>query len=423
MDDVAIRVTNLGKRYRIGALQDSDRTFAETLRAMAMKPVHSFRSLASGGSGSASETFVWALKDVSFEVKRGEAIGVIGHNGAGKSTLLKILTRITNPTDGRAEIRGRVGSLLEVGTGFNAELTGRENIFMSGAILGMRKHEIDAKFDAIVDFSGVEKFIDTPVKRYSSGMYLRLAFAVAAHLEPEVLLVDEVLAVGDAEFQKKCLGKMGDVANSGRTILFVSHNMSAVQNLCPRCLVLSQGQVFLDDSTASAIPRYLESLSKTDEHESLFDVPRENPNYGLAIRISDVKLLDKDQKSVTTLPMGMPFSVELECRCLEDVKNVSLIVGLDSMMSAAITTVASEEDGLFFQGNKGDTISTRVHFSELILNKGRYHIRIGVRMGKQSADWLRQALAFDVSDYRDSKAVDMEPSLIGLIRSPVEWQR
>ncbi|HEX3053272.1 MAG TPA: Wzt carbohydrate-binding domain-containing protein, partial [Aggregatilineaceae bacterium] len=153
------------------------------------------------------------------------------------------------------------------------------------------------------------------------------------------------------------------------------------------------------------------------------DVPRENPNYGLAIRISDVKLLDKDQKSVTTLPMGMPFSVELECRCLEDVKNVSLIVGLDSMMSAAITTVASEEDGLFFQGNKGDTISTRVHFSELILNKGRYHIRIGVRMGKQSADWLRQALAFDVSDYRDSKAVDMEPSLIGLIRSPVEWQR
>jgi len=225
MKDIAICVDKLSKRYRIGARQKREATLRKRLGNMLASPFEYLR--ASLRPPTEDET-LWALRDVSFEVQHGEVLGIIGRNGAGKSTLLKILSRITEPTSGTAALYGRVGSLLEVGTGFHPELTGRENIYMNGAILGMRRAEIDAKFDEIVDFAGVEKFIDTPVKRYSSGMYVRLGFAVAAHLEPEILIVDEVLAVGDAEFQKKCLGKMGEVAKGGRTVLFVSHNMASV---------------------------------------------------------------------------------------------------------------------------------------------------------------------------------------------------
>jgi len=224
MNDVAIRVENLGKLYHLGK-RERYRTLRDTLVASIAAP---FRRLRSGPSSSGGPETIWALKDVSFEVKHGEVIGIIGRNGAGKSTLLKILSRITEPTEGQATISGRVGSLLEVGTGFHPELTGRDNIFLNGAILGMKKAEIERKFDEIVAFAEVERFIDTPVKHYSSGMYVRLAFAVAAHLEPEILIVDEVLAVGDVAFQKKCLGKMGEASRSGRTVLFVSHNMAAV---------------------------------------------------------------------------------------------------------------------------------------------------------------------------------------------------
>jgi lipopolysaccharide transport system ATP-binding protein len=224
-NNLAIRVDNLGKRYRIGARQKQPNTLRERIENLVASPFDYLRSTLRGPS---EEEILWALKDVSFEIQQGDVVGIIGRNGAGKSTLLKILSRITEPTSGRAEVNGRVGSLLEVGTGFHPELTGRENIYLNGAILGMRKAEIDRQFDEIVDFAEIEKFIDTPVKRYSSGMYVRLAFAVAAHLEPEILLVDEVLAVGDAAFQKKCLGKIGDVAREGRTVLFVSHNMAAI---------------------------------------------------------------------------------------------------------------------------------------------------------------------------------------------------
>ena len=227
MSDLAIRVEHLGKQYRLGGQQARYATFRETVVKAAKAPVRWLK-----GERRSEQNKFWALDDVSFEVKQGEAVGIIGRNGAGKSTLLKILCRITSPTRGRVDVYGRVGSLLEVGTGFHPELTGRENIFLNGAILGMSRKEIHRKFDEIVDFAEIEKFLDTPVKYYSSGMYVRLAFAVAAHLEPEILVVDEVLAVGDAEFQKKCLGKMGDVANEGRTVLFVSHNMGAVQTLC-----------------------------------------------------------------------------------------------------------------------------------------------------------------------------------------------
>ena len=246
MGHTAIRVENLSKRYRIGE-RKSYGTLRDVLAGIARSPLRRFRSRDhTFQSQTSKDGFIWALKDISFEVQRGEVIGIIGRNGAGKSTLLKILSRITKPTQGMSEIHGRVGSLLEVGTGFHPELTGRENIYLNGAILGMRRAEIERKFDEIVDFAEIEKFLDTPVKRYSSGMHVRLAFAVAAHLEPEILLVDEVLAVGDATFQKKCLGKMGDIADSGRTVLFVSHNLAAIHALCSRVYLIEQGQVKAD---------------------------------------------------------------------------------------------------------------------------------------------------------------------------------
>src|SRR6188508_439786 len=247
-----IRVENLSKQYTIGAKTEPYSTLRESIVRAARKPIDMVRR-----NGKAENTKFWALKDVNFDVMPGEVVGIIGRNGAGKSTLLKVHSRITEPTTGRVELYGRVGSLLEVGTGFHPELTGRENIFLNGAILGMRREEISKKFDEIVDFAEIEEFLDTPVKRYSSGMYVRLAFAVAAHLEPEILVVDEVLAVGDAQFQKKCLGKMGEVARGGRTVLFVSHNMSAINRLCSRGVLLDAGRVVFDGPAVNATAAYL----------------------------------------------------------------------------------------------------------------------------------------------------------------------
>lgn len=258
MDEIAIRCEELSKRYRIGERQ-SYGTLRETLTEVVTSPLRRLRGAAQTApalKGNGDNTIL-ALSDVSFEVKRGEVVGFIGRNGAGKSTLLKILSRITKPSEGYVELKGRVSSLLEVGTGFHPELTGRENIYLNGAILGMKKAEIDRNFDEIVAFAEISKFIDTPVKRYSSGMYMRLAFSVAAHLEPEILIIDEVLAVGDEGFQKKCLGKMGDVAKAGRTVVFVSHNMSVVQNLCTRAIVLDKGKAIRADSLEKAIDIYL----------------------------------------------------------------------------------------------------------------------------------------------------------------------
>ena len=254
MPAFALRVESLGKQYQIGLPGPRYATFREALSNLAASPWRRFRRL----SGVAKEQdTIWALRDVSFEVKPGEVVGVIGKNGAGKSTLLKILSQITEPTEGRVTLNGRIASLLEVGTGFHPELTGRENVFLNGAILGMRRKEIAAKFDEIVTFAEVEKFIDTAVKFYSSGMYMRLAFAVAAHLEPDILVVDEVLAVGDAAFQEKCLDKMHDVGSAGRTVLFVSHNMQAVSQLTNRCLIVADGIIAFDGNTPQAISKYL----------------------------------------------------------------------------------------------------------------------------------------------------------------------
>jgi len=250
MSDIAIRVNGLGKRYRLG-----EKLPYKTIKEELPK-IFSFRK-----SLAKNDDYIWALRDISFEVRKGEAVGVIGKNGAGKSTLLKILSKITEPTEGNAEINGKMGSLLEVGTGFHPELTGRENIYFNGAILGMKKKEIDRKFDEIVAFSEVEKFLDTPVKRYSSGMYVRLAFAVAAHLEPDILLIDEVLAVGDAGFQKKCIEKMKNVAQEGRAILFISHNLTAVQSLCKRTIYIVDGRILKDGFTTESIDTYVSSTN------------------------------------------------------------------------------------------------------------------------------------------------------------------
>jgi lipopolysaccharide transport system ATP-binding protein len=280
--DIAIRVENISKCYRIGVSDIVRDNFASAAFHFLKKPISNYRKyrslytfddIASGGNGSgpSPSDIIWALRDVSFEVKRGEVLGIVGRNGAGKSTLLKVLSRITHPTTGRALVQGKISSLLEVGTGFHPELSGRENVYLNATILGMRKKEVDRKYDEIVEFSGIEKFMETPVKRYSSGMKVRLAFSVAAHLEPDILVIDEVLAVGDADFQKKCLNKMDEVGTSGRTVLFVSHNMPAVTRLCTRALLMEEGRI-IEEGTAEGIVRsYLNSGTGTSAYREWND--------------------------------------------------------------------------------------------------------------------------------------------------------
>jgi lipopolysaccharide transport system ATP-binding protein len=317
MDNTAIRVEHLGKRYQIGRKQEKYRTLRDTMAGAFVAPFRRAGRLLQGQVTGASELdeTIWALRDVSFEIERGEVVGIIGCNGAGKSTLLKILSRITEPTEGYAEIRGRVGSLLEVGTGFHQELTGRENIFLNGAILGMKRTEIDRKFDEIVAFAEVERFIDTPVKHYSSGMYLRLAFAVAAHLEPEILLVDEVLAVGDASFQKKCLNKMQDVGQQGRTVLFVSHSMPAITRLCERAILLGQGKVLADDSASRVVGLYLNSgLGTTAEREwpDLSKAPGDD-----VVRLCAVRVRTEEGKVTDVVDIRRPVALVMEYQVLQ----------------------------------------------------------------------------------------------------------
>ena len=303
---VAIEAQGLSKRYRIGQLQAAYGTLRESLTRTARRLV--------GKEHAVDREEIWALRDVSFQVGTGEVLGVIGRNGAGKSTLLKVLTRITSPTEGRALIRGRVGSLLEVGTGFHPELTGRENIFLNGSILGMKRREIQRKLDEIVDFSGVQKFIDTPVKRYSSGMYVRLAFSVAAHLEPEILLVDEVLAVGDAEFQQRCLGRMEDLSGTGRTVLFVSHNMHAINQLCDRAILLEGGRVELDGDPSEVVTRYLQSTHGTGSRHVWPDLDSA-PGDDL-VRLREVRVVDEDGETVETVDVRRPVGIEITFRVL-----------------------------------------------------------------------------------------------------------
>jgi lipopolysaccharide transport system ATP-binding protein len=304
----AISIDGLGKRYRLGTGGGGAFTY-QTLRDSLANAARSWVGAVTRGDRRAEPEFIWALQNVSVTIGRGEVVGIVGRNGAGKSTLLKILSRITRPTCGEALLNGRVGSLLEVGTGFHPELTGRENIFLNGAILGMRRHDLLRKFDAIVDFSGISRFIDTPVKRYSSGMYVRLAFAVAAHLETEILLVDEVLAVGDAAFQRQCLGKMQDISGSGRTILFVSHNMQAITRLCTRALLIAQGQLVEDGPAAQIVARYLTSEVGTT---AMREWPDGNAAPGNErVRLRRVRVVDRSGAPVESVDVRHDVGVEI----------------------------------------------------------------------------------------------------------------
>jgi len=417
MSNIAIRVESLSKKYFIGAKQEAYETLRDGVAEALGAPFRRIIKLLRGQtmeSEDPTET-IWALTDLSFEVRHGEVIGVIGRNGAGKSTLLKILSRITEPTGGYADIYGRVGSLLEVGTGFHAELTGRENIYLNGAILGMKKTEIDRKFDEIVAFSGIDKFIDTPVKRYSSGMYLRLAFAVAAHLEPEVLIVDEVLAVGDADFQKKCLAKMGDVAKEGRTVLLVSHNMRAITQLCERSLWLEDGRLKLDGPSSTVVSAYL----STGTQNLSFWV---NPSYspGLSeFQVKQVRLLSLHNQLVSDISFHSAFKMELTYEAMQPIKGLALICRLTDSQGTVVWT-SWDTDGDGWNGTHvtpaGSYLST-CKLPARLLRPGRYFISIGACSSKERFDYHENVLAFDISEF----GYPLNSGRMGVVTPILEW--
>jgi lipopolysaccharide transport system ATP-binding protein len=402
VSNIAIRVEGLSKRYRIGSHQNgrySYQSLRDTLVKAVTTPFRRMSSVLQGQSSQIAEETIWALRDVSFEIKQGEVVGIIGPNGAGKTTLLKVLSRITDPTEGWAELYGRVGSLLEVGTGFHPELTGRENIMLNGAILGMKQVEVDQEFDEIVEFSGVEKFIDTPVKHYSSGMYVRLAFAVAAHMETEILLVDEVLSVGDAAFQKKCLGKMNDVASAGRTILFVSHNLGAVNSLCDRGILLDNGSVEFDGSAERALSAYRGTLdSRLVAQRSVEDLPRRHSS-DLA-RLTEVELLDRRGDPTTAYAYGDTLRVRLVFH-LDRPLRVAAEVFLKTPGGESITSFASSHfQGRIFEAVCGDN-EVELTVPALPLARGQYSLDIGISVPKmQWLDYVESAAHFDV-EYSD----------------------
>jgi lipopolysaccharide transport system ATP-binding protein len=380
----AIRVEGLGKRYRLAHGQERSRyrTLRESLVDLVKAPFEKRTKV---------EEF-WALNDVSFEVRPGEVVGIIGRNGAGKSTLLKILSRITKPTKGRVEINGRVGSLLEVGTGFHPELTGRENVYLNGSILGMSRREIDKKFDEIVAFAEVEKFLDTPVKRYSSGMYVRLAFAVAAHLEPEILIVDEVLAVGDATYQRKCINRMTELAKAGITVLFVSHNMELIPRLCSQAVLLQSGNVVGIGSANSITERYLNEQVESHLREDLRDSPRSGDGRARFVRM---QLIGYDNRRVLAHISGDDLIVRVEIEAREAIEDVALAVVLSNMLGTRVMTSWTREVEYKCKLFRGRQIFD-CRFRQVNLRPG-HRVQIGLWMESQDViDSVEQADLFDV---------------------------
>jgi lipopolysaccharide transport system ATP-binding protein len=425
MSAVAIQVSGISKKYRIGRRHDIHRTLRDALVEKAKLPFRLAVRLLRGdspGDGSHPEA-IWALKDVSFDVHSGEAIGIIGRNGAGKSTLLKILSRVTDPTEGEARIRGRVGSLLEVGTGFHPELSGRENIFLNGAILGMRRNEIIAKFDEIVAFAEIEQFIDTPVKHYSSGMYMRLAFAVAAHLEPEILIVDEVLAVGDLQFQKKCLEKMKQVEKEGRTVLFVSHNMLSISRLCKRTLLLEAGRITMDGPTEDVIHAYLRSGSSA-RAERIWPNRNDAPGRDL-VRLFAVRIVDETGAIAQYSDVRRPVWIEMEYDVLKSGYALMPHIGL------------SNDDGLFlFSAHDLDPVwrerprpagryISRVRIPGNFLAPGYHFVYAGMNaVNPWALEFLEwEAAAFEIIDTleEDSARGPYKGKMDGVLRPMLEW--
>jgi len=420
MTDLAVRVENISKRYRIGLAQSRPDTLRDLLTSRVRQIKHMFNRGESGRDESPSH--IWALKDVSFEVERGQVLGIVGRNGAGKSTLLKILSRVTEPTKGFGEIHGRVGSLLEVGTGFHPELSGRENIYLNGAILGMRREEIQRKFDEIVEFSEVGKFIDTPVKRFSSGMYLRLAFAVAAHLEPEILVVDEVLAVGDAEFQRKCLGKMNDVAQEGRTVLFVSHNMSAILRLTQETIVLDQGQIVLRAPTPEAVDHYLNmGLTKQGER---FWLPEELDERAVPFKPTALRILNPLGQVVDTVNAADGFSIEFEYDVVEDI--TGLRVGLYLMTTRGeyvFTTFDTDSPSSFdtYTVRKAGHYFSRCNIPPNLMNEGRFVLGVNASVYRIRRFFQDdKALTFTV-DATGAPGTQWPEKRLGPVRPDLAW--
>ena len=417
MNDVVIKTENLGKQYKIGALVDRSPTLRDAIVRAAKYPARLLR-----GEARPKTEKIWALRDVSFEVRQGQVLGVIGRNGAGKSTLLKVLSRITEPTEGYARITGRVGSLLEVGTGFNPELTGRENIFLNGAILGMKRQEITRKFDEIVDFSGVEQFMDTPVKRYSSGMYLRLAFSVAAHLEPEILVVDEVLAVGDAEFQRKCLGKMSDVASEGRTVLFVSHNMSAVLRLTDEAIVLESGRMAFRAPTQEAVEYYMSSgFSQTSERRWH---PEEVPTSAAPFRPVSLRVIDPRGAVSDVVRSIEPLTVEFEYELDSPIQGLRVGIYLltirGELVFTSFDTDSGDEYERFGTRPAGRFVS-RCQIPADFFNEGQYILGVNAstfRVKRYFQD--EHALTFSV-DSMGAPGKQWPEVRLGTIRPRLNW--
>ena len=419
MSDAIITVSGLGKKYRISHQADRPRyTALRDVIANKVKGLLSSRK-AKAGHGKSVEDF-WALKDVSFEIKRGEVVGVIGRNGAGKSTLLKVLSRITEPTQGRVHLKGRVSSLLEVGTGFHPELTGRENIFLNGAILGMSRVEIRRKFDEIVAFAEVEKFLDTPVKRYSSGMYVRLAFAVAAHLEPEILIVDEVLAVGDAEFQKKCLGKMGDVAKGGRTVLFVSHNMAAITKLCQTGLLLNRGRVEAHGKAEAVVTDYL-NVGANDSLAYVPD-PAKKPVGNDSVHLLSVALRGVDGSTGPNFGSGTAIKVEITYRVLKPARG--FMTGID-LLSSDGTIVFNSKDTDPNQGveskqpQQTGVFQSSCFIPPGLLNRGQYSVSVGCATPMQLNFYCENVVFFFIVP---TEGGDVKGDRPGLICPNLQWE-
>ena len=417
MSELAIEVQRLGKRYRLGRGPQGHSRY-RTLRDTLTEGVQQI--FQRNGSAKDEKQEFWALRDVSFEVSQGEVVGIIGRNGAGKSTLLKILSRITEPTTGVAHIKGRVASLLEVGTGFHPELTGRENIYLNGAILGMSRVEIKSKFDEIVAFAAIEQFLDTPVKRYSSGMYVRLAFAVAAHLEPEILVIDEVLAVGDAEFQKKCLGKIHDVSRGGRTVLFVSHNMGAVSKLCEHALWLDQGKLIIRGTTSEVIGRYLTSQTETSGYCEWPDGIANNDVD--EFKLFAVRILNENLQTTANLDATKLFFVEIRYAIYKSLPYLRVGFALGAVDGTIIFETQDADHPQYAGRREPGEYVMRCHIPGDFLTPGRYVISVNAGMPElKHLAYLPSVLSLEVEDTLDSSSL-MFRNREGMIRPKLKWE-
>ncbi len=410
-----IQVRGIGKKYKIKHFKGGYVTLRDVMMNIIKSPFKFAKEKAKSVAGIGTQEDFWALKDVNFDIMPGEVVGVIGRNGAGKSTLLKILTGITPPTTGEIKMHGRVASLLEVGTGFHPELTGRENIYLNGAILGMKKTEITAKFEEIVNFSGVEKFLDTPVKYYSSGMYVRLAFSVAAHMEPDILLVDEVLAVGDAEFQKKCLGKMEEVTKtSGRTILFVSHNMAAIKNLCRRSILIEKGGVKMFDFTNKVIDCYL-----NDEDMNAVNVYEPNPKK--EAQIKKISILNKSGAPQARIPIHEEFSLDIEFEVFRSAKSALLSAIFYADGDPLLLSSESDKKALLFDYEPG-IYKTRISVPAFLFNVGTFFFDI--RFHRPSIEIIdhKQKINFEIIDGENPRSIVFNGNHMGKISSVLNFE-